>query len=500
MIAWLSAHTPRRVRRSTRLIALLGLAVLLAVSYWLIPIQGQIIILTGANPAATGAWPQIWADPPVTRPYDDMMLYVRDNAPWSFVKLLIDGVEVPRDTAYAAGNGPWTWRWHMRAPDTTGYTAVFYYSCQLGCIERGRGSFGEAGVADPRAQPLRPTKLGVVFADSARDWHGRAGWTVELTYAQRQQDDVDFSIDGLARRTQQASRRGLRVLVRVAYDRQQALPPAGDEVALERFLAYCAQLARDDRLNDAYGYIIGTGFNTTGENTLAPTQPTTPEWYARVFNGYGLAPTRADNVAQTMRAIDPQVRVLVGPVAPWSTDQNGALADPLDLPWLNYMNTLVAHIDEATRARLDQGIALAGADGFALRAPGRIDAPSVAANPAAEPATDLHDAHWGGAEAGFRVYRDWLAIINRYSTTRGLPAYITSTNTITSADASPPTQNYPVGWLTTALVEIEHEPQVQALCWFVDESLGEIWDDYSLQRSPGHLHDVATEFDRLLQR
>jgi hypothetical protein len=219
-----------------------------------------------------------------------------------------------------------------------------------------------------------------------------------------------------------------------------------------------------------------------------------------VFNGYGLAPTRSDNVVQTMRAIDPQLRVLVGSVAPWNSDQNGEIVDPHNLPWLNYMQTLVAHIDEATQARQKHGIPLAGPDGFALRAPGRIDAPEIAANPATEPASDIHQPDWGAAQAGFRVYRDWLAIINRYPSTRGLPAYISSTNTISSAGSTPPAQQYPAGWLTAALDEIDREPQVQALCWFVDESLGEIWNDFSLKQHPGQLHDTAEEFERLLQR
>ena len=492
-------HIPYSLRQHPRRVALFLLALALLGGYWWAPIQGQVLIMLGSTQSAFGAWPQIWTDPSAARPNEDLTIYVRDTVPWSHVKLLIDELEAPRDEAYAAGSGPWTWRWHVRAPNAASATLVFYHSCQTGCTERGRVAFGAAR-PDPIAQALRPTKLGVVFAAPGRDWHGRAGWTVELTYAQRQTDDIDFSIDGLARRTLQASRSGLRVLVRVAYDRQQALPPAGDEVALEGFLAYCARLARDDRLNQVYGYIIGAGFNTPGENTLAPTRPTTPAWYARVFNGYGLAPTRVDNVVQTMRAIDPQVRVLVGPVAPWNSDQNGEIADPHNLPWLNYMNTLVAHIDAATRARQEQGIPLAGPDGFALRAAGRIDAPEVAAAPAREPASDLYRPEWGAAQAGFRVYRDWLAIINRYPTTRGLPAYISSTNTITSAAPSPPAQQYPAGWLTAALAEIDREPQVQALCWFVDESLGEIWDDFSLEKHPGRLHDVAEEFDRLLRR
>jgi hypothetical protein len=490
---------PSSTRRSLARpgLMLLLLAVFLG-SYWLLPIQGQVLILAGSDRSHVGVWPQLWIDPVAARPGEQVALYVRDNTPWADVKLLIDGVEARRDEGYGAGNGPWTWRWQFAAPEAPAF-AVFYHSCDTGCTERARVALGDQPAAGLSPETRIPTKLGVVFANSARDWHGRAGWTVELTYVRRA-DDADFTIDGLARRTRQAGRLGARVLVRVAYDRQQALPPAGDEVALGEFLAYCARLVRDDRLNDVYGYIIGAGFNAAAENTQALDRPTTPEWYARVLNGYGLEPTRDDNAVQTMRAVDPRVRILVGPVAPWAADQNGALADPHDVPWLNYMNTLVARIDEAARARHEQGISLAAPDGFALRAPGRVDAPEVAARPAAEPGVALHRAEWGDAQAGFRVYRDWLAIINRYPTTRGLPAFITSTNIVTSDPQTPPAQSYPAGWLTTALAEIDREPQVLALCWFVDESLGEIWNAYSLNRRVGRLHDAAKEFDQLLTR
>lgn len=483
-----------------RLLIRLFVLLVLCAGYWLLPISGQVLILTDSAQTYQEVWPQMWVDPPAVRPGEALTLYVRDTAPWSYVKLVVDGIEAPRDETYTSGNGPWTWRWRFTALEQPGITAVFYHDCHTGCIERAHLMLGVQPASDTPMPGAQPTKLGVVFADPTRNWHGRAGWAVELTYAQRQTDDIDFSIDGLARRVRQATRLGLRVLVRVDYDRQQALPPVGDEVALERFLAYCARLVRDDRLNDVYGYIIGAGYNAASGNILTPQQPTTPEWYARVFNGYGLAPTRDDNVVQIMRTIDPRVRILIGPVAPWNSDQNGVLIDPHNLPWLNYMNTLVAHIDQATRARQMQGIPLSGPDGFALRAPGRTDAPEVAEQPALEPSTDIHRREWGAAQAGFRVYQDWLAIINRYPTTRGLPAYITSTNIVTSVSQEPPAQTYPAGWLTTALHEIDREPQIQALCWFVDQPLGDLWNDFSLSRHPGKLNDAATEFDLLLQR
>ena len=49
--------------------------------------------------------------------------------------------------------------------------------------------------------------------------------------------------------------------------------------------------------------------------------------------------------------------------------------------------------------------------------------------------------------------------------------------------------------------EIGEEPQVQALCWFLDEdrSGDKRWDLFSLTQKPGRLVDAADEFDALLQ-
>ena len=101
---------------------------------------------------------------------------------------------------------------------------------------------------------------------------------------------------------------------------------------------------------------------------------------------------------------------------------------------------------------------------------------------------------------GFGVYRDWLDIINAYPNTRGLPAYIISTNTYDREAGIPPAQNYPRGWLTAALDVVEGEPQIVALCWFLDDfPHGDQWDWFSLTRKPGRLVDAAEEFDVLLR-
>ena len=97
--------------------------------------------------------------------------------------------------------------------------------------------------------------------------------------------------------------------------------------------------------------------------------------------------------------------------------------------------------------------------------------------------------------------RDWLDIVNAYQTTRGLPVYITSANTFAPDEGTPPAQNYPRGWLTTALQVVDEEPQILALAWFEDGPLGDSqWDWFSLSRRSGRMIDAAEELDALLRR
>jgi hypothetical protein len=165
--------------------------------------------------------------------------------------------------------------------------------------------------------------------------------------------------------------------------------------------------------------------------------------------------------------------------------------------WLNYFNTLVAALTEAAQRKAAIGLPNIAPSGFAVQAPGRPEAVSVPSN---EPRLDLARTEWQGAQAGFRVYRDWLDIINAYEATRGLPVYITSSNTFTPDTNVPPAQNYPKGWLTAALDVINREPQIKAMCWFIDYFPHDSqWDLFSLTLHPGRLIDAADEFDQMLQ-
>ena len=77
--------------------------------------------------------------------------------------------------------------------------------------------------------------------------------------------------------------------------------------------------------------------------------------------------------------------------------------------------------------------------------------------------------------------------------------YITTANTYISGEGIPPSQNYPAGWLTTALEVIDEEPQVHALCWFIDDFPHDTqWDQFSLTQRAGLMDEAANEFDALL--
>ncbi|MBN1137323.1 MAG: hypothetical protein JXM73_12110, partial [Anaerolineae bacterium] len=480
-----SMRQPASVRRLAWW-PLLALAVL--AGYWLLPISGQVIVIPGERAAAV-PWPQMHLSPAAPHPGQEATLRIADATPWVHVLLTVNGHPLqPQEwTAAATAGDTSAWQWTLTVPESTTYTLVFYRDCHMGCIERGRMVVGPSQEAAP--QPLRPIKLGVVFADPQRDWHGRSAWDVELTYAALA-DQAFWGIDDLATRVHRATASGLRVLVRVDYAQGQSLPPADDQLALAEYLFYLQRLARDQRLREVYGYLLGSGFNELSSNAQAPDRPVTPEWYARLFNGYGEPVTHADNAVQVIRAENPHVRVLVGPVRPWNGDQDGSRRHRTDAPWLNYMNTLVYALDSSARLKSEAGIPLAAPDGFALHAPGRPSAPELrTADPASEPRQDLPRDEWNGAQAGFRVYRDMLDVINAHSSTRGLPVYITSTNTSTSGDDIPPAQNYPQGWLTAAFQEINNEPQVHALCWFLDaDRSGDTrWNYFSLAEHPGRL-------------
>ena len=469
----------------------------LITTIWFLSIDGQVIITLDRGVGFPH--PQIQLQPSSPQPGEIVTVWVTDLEPWAHVLLTINGVSAQLEESNQNGDLSWTWVWTFTAPKVETYPITFLNDCHTGCRLRGQVEVG-AGQPDYDFN-LIPTKLGVVFPSPSREWHGRRGWGVDLTYATLA-NEPPWGIDHLATRVAQQQVKGVQMLVRVDYAPGQSIPPRDDHVALEQYLAYSARLARDERLQGVYGYIIGSGYNAFGSNQHDLERAVTPAWYARVFNGYGEGTTQRDNVVQVMRGGNPRARILVGPVQPWNLDQSGPQHYKLNMPWLTYFNTLIFYIEQSEQAKGSADISLAGPDGFAVQAPGNPAAPELGHQSAArEPNLDLGRASWQGAQVGFGVYRDWLAVINSYPSTQNLPVFISATNTFVPGDEITPAQNYPSGWLTTALDTVNQTPQIKSLIWFMDD-LGHDtqWEAFSLTQQVGRLADAADEFDLLLQR
>lgn len=470
---------------------LVGFLLILIIGYWLLPISGDVFIMLDEEPAE---WPRIRFEPESPRPGEQATVILADTVPWVHVKVLINSQQEGQFLRYEPNPLGGEWFWSFTVPEGDSYQLNFYHDCDQGCVDWASREVSTAVNTNRFPAAQIPTKLGVVFPNPVRDWHNRSGWVVELTYAQLA-GAVYWGLDDLAARVQQSVAAGHRVLIRVDYAQGQSIPH--DEAALADYLAYLRRLARDDRLNGAYAVVIGSSYNVDLNSQQGEI---TPDWYARVFNGYGTAVTDQNNVLAVVRAENPAWRVLVGPVQPWALDMDGARPFTIDAPWLNYFHTLVMALDEAAQERAAAGIAQAAPDGFAIDAPGNPDSPKLAEGERPlEPGIDLLSQQWHGAQIGFRIYRDWLTIINSAPTTQGKPVYITASNTYGADQVGPPSENYPTGWLTAALNELNQQPQIHALCWFVDQfDYDQQWQAFSLSHPQGAMADAAREFDTLL--
>lgn len=480
-----------KIKRSH--LILIGLLLILITGYWLLPISGNVFIMLDEKPTE---WPRIRFEPETPRPGETATVILADTVPWVHVKVLVDGQQEAQFVRYEPNPLGGEWFWSFTVPEKERYELRFYHDCDQGCVDWAQKVVSTAVNTHRFPAQQTPTKLGVVFPSPERNWHNRSGWVVELTYAQ-QADAVYWGLDDLAIRVQQSIAAGHRVLIRVDYDQAQSVPH--DEAALAHYLDYVRRLARDARLDGAYALIIGSSYNVSLNSQQGAI---TPDWYARVFNGYGTAVTAQDNVLAVVRAENPALRVLVGPVQPWVLDVDGERPFTIDTPWLNYFHTLVAALDEAAQTRAAAGIAQAAPDGFAIQSPGNPDSPKLDdAERPSEPNLDLISQQWNGAQIGFRVYQDWLAVINSTATTQGQPAYITASNTFGADHTGPPAVSYPSGWLTAALTEINQQPQIHALCWFVDDfDYDPQWQDFSLSNPHGAMVDAAAEFEALLSQ
>ncbi|MCZ7668019.1 MAG: hypothetical protein M5U34_12915 [Chloroflexi bacterium] len=164
------------------------------------------------------------------------------------------------------------------------------------------------------------------------------------------------------------------------------------------------------------------------------------------------------------------------------------------------MNSVVTYINAAAAAKIEHGISDTAPDGFAIQAFGRVDAPELsAAQRAQEPFIPLHREEWGEAQAGFRIYQDWLDIINQYEYTAGKPVYINASNTFEQRNRTFSCRQLPRKLVEQCPEAINQEPQIRTLAWF-PESLphDEQWAMFSLTTPRALLIEASQEFDALL--
>jgi len=154
---------------------------------WFLPIQGQVYVTTGNGEPAI-VFPQTRIEPRANA----TNVFITDNVAWSNVGIAVNGKLYPASDWQANSNGIVTWRWEL-APNAALQSSalngdlIFYHSCQTGCVERTRLGLGKTN-ATVQASQWNPTKLGVVFANPKRDWRGRSGWDVEMTYSTLAED------------------------------------------------------------------------------------------------------------------------------------------------------------------------------------------------------------------------------------------------------------------------------------------------------------------------
>jgi hypothetical protein len=174
------------------------LFVLILGGYWLLPIAGQVMIYPGVQVTST-LWPQITVSPAAPKPGDLVSVSVTDQVAWPYTLLTIAGQTVHLDHWQKQPGLPaWTWVWTFTLAEKGGSAtrteALFYTNCHTGCRERGKLHLNDATTSEPDETVLlhgKPTKLCVVFADPARNWHNRSGWTIDLTYARLADNQED---------------------------------------------------------------------------------------------------------------------------------------------------------------------------------------------------------------------------------------------------------------------------------------------------------------------
>ncbi|MFN0072845.1 MAG: hypothetical protein ACKVVP_15275 [Chloroflexota bacterium] len=355
-----------------------------------------------------------------------------------------------------------------------------------------------------------PTLAGATWVDNSRPWitRNKTGTDVWHVYMHPPAPPAGGSADNFAnvRDNISMSRQSTpkqNVLLRVDYAEGQSLP--WNATTRGEYLGFLQQICADPIFREnLLGFIIGNECNSQDENRQSGGTMNPDEW-ARTYNGYGSGASATDNAFQVIRAALPDARVLVGAVAPYNPQADGSPAFAIPVPWLNYFNQLCLRVTQ----RMTQA-GLSAPDGFALHAYGRVGDDGTANGGSQEPHRSVPSPvpYPASAEYGFRVYRQWLAVMDGYPLLQLAPVWITETNTFTTTHCD---QSYPMnppGWYFEAVKEIydfNHDPfvsvqnRIKSVCWFVDRNFDGNWGlDAISGHTMGRLGAASNDFNSVL--
>src|SRR5689334_15442708 len=105
-----------------------GLVVCALAAYWLLPIQGQLVLSAPGVGAFDGG--PIQLDPADPKPGEKVVMTFTDSMPWSYVAATVTaGKPEYLGVQQDASGQRWSWRWSFIAPDLPGYRIAFYHDC-----------------------------------------------------------------------------------------------------------------------------------------------------------------------------------------------------------------------------------------------------------------------------------------------------------------------------------------------------------------------------------
>jgi hypothetical protein len=340
--------------------------------------------------------------------------------------------------------------------------------------------------------------LGGHFWHPDRNRYNRRGCTVELLYLHDATSGFDF--DSAASRIKLANDRGIDTWLRIDWKPHKVFPDENDENGVFDYVQGCQQAAAQLKLR---GIISGNEFNWTAE-TGGIACP--PWWAARIVYGHRLDPSRTDCVYQFAKTADPNIRIVMGAVAPYAGvpnihvdgDNHGLIVPD------NRSDTIMSERYQYTLSRYSYDnwghVPEIGEVQFAAHVYGRIGSGSENGG-ALEPRRNVRGV--AGAQMGTRWFQDFLWYCREgqrnspYGTDWAPPVLISEANTL--HDGIGPRTNYQTGWWKECIYYVRQFQNVMGACVFVDQNYGGNWEETCVTINQGRTGLWNTDHDELLR-